>query len=513
MNTDSESWTVEAKQYLEGYLQQVQSLLVGETVDAGEIVSDLRDHVLQLATSQDMSLVAVPDVKRLLATVGSPDEVAESWAQLSGGKQDEQDPWEASYLNAPPVVEKQSNARNWIIVGAVAIFLLPFVIHFLWREKPVDTVSSTATGVQVTPAVAVVSQADANAPLVGSWQSVDFVARIEDFQPGAKQWQGGDLYLKGIECFEDGSTSTAFTWDGASLMTGDRKTKAEYVIKTIDGKRYLFLPWLSGDVTIRGQKPKYYVLTPGTFERPEAAPSPAPIPTGAVVAADTGQARKPENLTGVWRSVDFVSEVAEFTPGRQQWAGDLFLKDLECRVDGTTSLGYTWWANGQMAGQEGTTTAEYFVKDLNGETYLFLPWLSGDVTIRGMKPKYYVMKKRQDVPASHDIPGNNTAVGGDITGNWRSVDFVNRVGDFNPQMRSFSGDLFLKDLQCDNGGGTSIGYGWSIDGRMVGQDGRTQATFYTQQINGTAYLYLPWLSGDVTIRGMAPKYYVMRKVR
>jgi hypothetical protein len=513
MSTEQNGWTDEAKVYLEGYLQQVQSLLAGQAVDAGEIVSDLRDHVRQLAVTHAGSLVTLPDVKRMLATVGTPEEVAESWAQLRVEAAEDGDPWSPAYLNIPPPKDERPRGWKWVIAGAVAIFLIPFVVHFAAQMRTTGEDASETTDQAITTSARVANDTLAVPDLVGSWQSVDFVSNVEEFRPGMRAWKGGDLFLKGLECFPDGKTSIGYTFDDTSVTDADSNTRAEYTLKTIGGKRYLFLPWLSGDVTIRGMAPKYYVLTPGTVAGTEAAPPPAPKPrsTGATVAANT---QNPANLTGVWRTVDFVTTVNDFNPGKRAWStGDFFLKDLECRADGTTSLGYTWWANGWMAGQDGQTSAEYFVKELSGATYLFLPWLSGDVTIRGMAPKYYVLKKDQSAPASHDLPGNGPVVGGDITGSWQSVDFVSRAGDFNPAIRAFGGNLFLKELHCDARGGTSIGEGWSIDGRIIDNESAVQATYYTQELNGTTYLYYPWLSGDVTIRGMAPKYYVLKKTR
>ena len=94
---------------------------------------------------------------------------------------------------------------------------------------------------------------------IGNWESVDFVRNIEDFTPEQKNWQG-DLFFKKVKCYKGGRTSSFFSWKDDYIIHEDGKTKAKYYIKQIDGQTWLFLPWLSGDVTISGQKPKYYVL-------------------------------------------------------------------------------------------------------------------------------------------------------------------------------------------------------------------------------------------------------------
>jgi len=97
-------------------------------------------------------------------------------------------------------------------------------------------------------------------------------------------------------------------------------------------------------------------------------------------------------VIGYWKSVDFVEVVEDFRPETKVWKGDLFLKDFTFKPDGRTSFSWTWtkdwiWHN------NGRTKAQYKIKQMAGETYLFLPWLSGDVIIRHQKPKYYVLKK------------------------------------------------------------------------------------------------------------------------
>ena len=39
--------------------------------------------------------------------------------------------------------------------------------------------------------------------------------------------------------------------------------------------------------------------------------------------------------------------------------------------------------------------AGYEIRNIEGKDYLFYEWISGDVTIRGMKPCYYVLRKEE----------------------------------------------------------------------------------------------------------------------
>ena len=96
--------------------------------------------------------------------------------------------------------------------------------------------------------------------IIGTWQSVDFVGDVDDFQPGIKLSKC-NLLLKSMKFMAEGTTSSRrYTWTKDWIYTADGETKAQYQIKSIGGDMYLFYPWLSGDVTIRGMEPKYYVL-------------------------------------------------------------------------------------------------------------------------------------------------------------------------------------------------------------------------------------------------------------
>ncbi|MBN2020981.1 MAG: DUF4019 domain-containing protein [Sedimentisphaerales bacterium] len=131
------------------------------------------------------------------------------------------------------------------------------------------------------------------------------------------------------------------------------------------------------------------LLTGGLIMLPILLPkSPVPTWTDKIKSAFISEPA----LVGKWVSVDFVKDANEFNPDKKQWRGDLFLKDTEFRPDGTTTLG-CFWTKGWIIDDESDIKAEYEIRDINGTTYLFLPWLSGDVTIRHQKPKYYVLKK------------------------------------------------------------------------------------------------------------------------
>lgn len=97
-------------------------------------------------------------------------------------------------------------------------------------------------------------------------------------------------------------------------------------------------------------------------------------------------------VLGEWKSVDFVKDIAKFNPAQPAWKGKLYLKDLTFLENGKTPQAWWTWTKGVLIHSGDQTASRYKIREINGASYLFLEWKSGDVTIAGMKPRYYVLK-------------------------------------------------------------------------------------------------------------------------
>lgn len=96
--------------------------------------------------------------------------------------------------------------------------------------------------------------------IIGTWEIVDFVEAIDRFDPDDIQWKD-EFFLKGMTFTEGGATqSPVWTWTKGVIINHGDKTACHYVIREIDGAAYLFFEWKSGDYTLRGEEPDYYVL-------------------------------------------------------------------------------------------------------------------------------------------------------------------------------------------------------------------------------------------------------------
>lgn len=239
--------------------------------------------------------------------------------------------------------------------------------------------------------------------IVGRWQAVDFVENIDDFKVDKKIFKG-DLYVKELNFLDNGKVSkSGFTWTKDLILHQADKTASKYVIKEINGSTYMFFEWKSGDYTIWGRKPNYYVMKKA---------SSTPSVTTNIEGKEVGATRADKidytfiddsQVIGKWKSVDFVKKPNDFKAGVQSWQGDLFLNNLNFSKEGNLDFGFVkdeklaiaklTWTKGIVIDKNNKTASKYIIKEINGSTYMFYEWKSGDYTEGGMEPYYYVLEK------------------------------------------------------------------------------------------------------------------------
>ena len=252
---------------------------------------------------------------------------------------------------------------------------------------------------------------------VGGWKSVDFVRDIDQFDPAKKNW-GGELFLNHL-IFEKGGniTGNILTWTKDLVLSYD--TASKYVIRKISGSTYMFFEWKSGDYTIRHTKPSYYVLRKVLAESLKYEPmvgKKAYIPPTSTInekghiedKIDYPFVNDPK-VIGTWNSVDFVGEIEQFKADKKDWRGKLYLQEMIFVKNGKVIMksnnsprGYAQtWTRGLILYDNDTKTAsKYTLKKMNGSTYMFREWKSGDYSFRHQKPSYYVLKKTSSKTAS-----------------------------------------------------------------------------------------------------------------
>lgn len=164
---------------------------------------------------------------------------------------------------------KKSSYRISVIALAV---LLITGITFLTGATKTKADTNIETSTQIIDGVNCTFVDDQAA--IGKWETVDFVEAVEDFTPKAASLQK-DFYLLSIKLLPNGqmpqpvavgvtSDETTpvnwLTWTKGYIIHHGDKTAGQYMIKEINGVKYMFWEWKTGDYTIRGMKPYYYVL-------------------------------------------------------------------------------------------------------------------------------------------------------------------------------------------------------------------------------------------------------------
>lgn len=391
--------------------------------------------------------------------------------------------------------------------NASRIYYSSYGLIFWFKDDAINQIVPFKGRMEGSGSASIAFEPDERVP--GQWVTVDFVKSIEDFDPTRKNLQG-ELFLKEL-VFEDNgilwwtnknSDPSNHRWTKGKVDPLDKRP-AFYYLRNIDGQTYLFYEWISGDVTARGREPAYYVLkqvkegetlVPAWFEDdPQAA--------------------------GYWVSVDFVNTINDFQPNVQQ-TSDLFLKTL--RFENNGRLWWTLstskpialdWTRGKIRPFD-VFPAAYSIKQLDKTDYLFYEYR----TLNSKPAGYYVFKRSdspQQVQKTTKIRFENDP---QVLGQWTTVDFVETPDMFRPNQQSWQGPFWVRGLHFQEQGFVEwclgqdlmkIKHRWT-KGRL-NPDDELPAGYFIERHDEGAYLFMEWNSGDVTLRGQKPAYYVLKK--
>ena len=139
------------------------------------------------------------------------------------------------------------------------------------------------------------------------------------------------------------------------------------------------------------------------YERPD---SPISRAAGGSIVSDNSVFRgtngpidireiQPEDdlhVVGTWKSVDIVNHPDDFVSDQPQ-RSDIKANKLVFHSDGRMGKLYQKWKGSYIFHTGDQSAAHYEIREINNDQYLFYEWVNGDVLYRGMKPKYYVLKK------------------------------------------------------------------------------------------------------------------------
>jgi bla regulator protein blaR1 len=244
----------------------------------------------------------------------------------------------------------------------------------------------------------------------GKWESVDFVKKIENFNPGKESWKS-DLYLSSLVFIKNGEmlmsanngnlAYTTLTWTKDMILDKQEKTASKYQVKDINGTIYMFFEWKSGDYMFRNETPGFYVLK--NVDNDDYS-------NYKVKSVKQDKIDYPfiddAEMKGKWESVDFVQAIDNFKPGQKSWFDSLHLTGLNINENGKldfmiesklASPSFRTWTKGMIIlnTDEEKTASKCEIRYINGAAYMFFQWKNGDYIYRGATPRYYVLKKVQ----------------------------------------------------------------------------------------------------------------------
>jgi len=219
--------------------------------------------------------------------------------------------------------------------------------------------------------------------VLGGWRAVDFVKRVEDFVPGKPRVKASELYLKTMFFRPDGTTNWAFTWTKGLVLHDGDETASRYLIRQADGRTLLFMEWKSGDYTLYGMTPQWYVL--------EKDPTLADVRSRRTDNIDVPFADDPA-LVGTWTWADLVEKEEDFKPGQKAFQGRFMLPNLVVLPGGKTQGPWSW-TRGLLIHPGDRTAAAYRIREMEGRTYLMWEFKNGDYIFRGAKPHWIVMTR------------------------------------------------------------------------------------------------------------------------
>lgn len=193
---------------------------------------------------------------------------------------------------------------------------------------------------------------------------------------------------------------SSFTFTKGHILSINDATDSLYEIRSIENTAYLFMQFKSGAYS-KGlvTNPPYLVLKQ-VSQQDLKDYKPKNLRNDNT---DLPFENDP-NLIGLWQSVDYVSDPESFNPNGQQYVGDLYLVGLKVIENGDSKAkfensespfeSYLTWTNGYFINESYGVVEAYETKTIDGKTYLFLPWISGDVVYGGKSPSYYVLEKK-----------------------------------------------------------------------------------------------------------------------
>jgi len=216
------------------YLEQVRKALSSSKHPRSkEILEDIRGHLDRRFAELEPHQQTWEDFQKIILEMGP----ASDYSEL---------------LETGAASPRKKPLYYYLLLAALVVVLIVLLLRTFPRVR-------TDESLQTTVAEKIDYSFVDDPQAVGKWQSVDFVQKIENFDPAVRSWPS-DLYLKELTIHDNGTTSEVWTWTKGWIVNPIGRTAAKYLIKEIGGSTYMFLEWKSYDYATTKRPPYYYVL-------------------------------------------------------------------------------------------------------------------------------------------------------------------------------------------------------------------------------------------------------------
>ncbi|MBE6024057.1 MAG: hypothetical protein E7231_12745 [Cellulosilyticum sp.] len=302
-----------------------------------------------------------------------------------------------TYNSKQENMSRKSNKKRWkaILVAACLATISVSSIAAISFVKRVENSKS-------------VFEYDSN--VVGYWEVIDIVDDIEQYDVHNRISDEDEFWL--LQCiFEDDGDvkyvikegekkqfiqASSSTWSKGVVWIEEfgGYIAQHYEIKNIDGEEYMFLEQKNGDYVYgRVDEPYYFILkkTDGLLEDIE-------IPEMRIDDTNIPFVYN-EEMIGKWKAVACEWKIEDWQVGKV--TPDLPLQELEIKENemvntkgqGETYIDLWRWSDTKIINLNDSTVMNCILKEIDGDTYMFMEWKSGDYTDNGRDPAYYILKK------------------------------------------------------------------------------------------------------------------------
>lgn len=240
--------------------------------------------------------------------------------------------------------------------------------------------------------------------VIGHWKTVKCcLPNSQDaFRPDRMNWQPLDGDITDLYFLPEGEKYWCFSWTKGYVISrfgvSDMRGLNPYQIRTIDGKKYMYLWFKDRNYFYRGALPDLLILEKMDSKKYKKE---------EIRIRDelTEEFEEDEIVAGRWKVCDFVRDPDLFREGEYN-AGfpkdKMFFRRIDFRENGDCEVQYgeeilqtpdVNWSKGVIRDVKRGLSQKYERRVINGTEYLFAQFKSGDYFYNHQPPWYYVFTR------------------------------------------------------------------------------------------------------------------------